>query len=234
MIIGPKLVPFHDIEAPLQPEARLLIEGAISSSIQSASPTLIHMCGIPGAGKTTYAKSWLASRPSFVLVQFDAIMEQLAGYQHTRAVLGPVEAFRAWELPARAIGYHLFQALIEAKRDVFFDHSALTPVHFDLLTEVKRKNYRIEMHYVDCAPTEALARVKKREQEIERHTPEYLIFQRYELLQGLLPKYKTIVDRFDCVSASLQPPGEAETLDFGVFDFSVAQTIAAGSSVGRQ
>jgi predicted ABC-type ATPase len=220
MIIGPKLVAFQDIDAPLQSEAQLLIERAVNASERSQTPTLVHMCGIPGAGKTTYATRWLKNHSSFVLVQFDSIMEQLAGYQHARALVGPVEAFKAWELPARSIGYHLFQALIEADRDVFFDHSALSPVHFDLLTEVKRRNYRLEMHYVDCSPIQALERVKKREREINRHTPDYLIFERYRLLQGLLPKYKTLVDKFDCVSGTTDDA--SESMDFGVLDFSVA------------
>jgi predicted ABC-type ATPase len=210
----------QDIDSTLLAEARLLIERAVKASEKSEAPTLVHMCGIPGAGKTTYATGWLKNHPSFVLVQFDSIMEQLAGSQHARALIGPVEAFKAWELHARSIGYHLFQALIEAERDVFFDHSALTPVHFDLLTEVKRRNYSVEMHYIDCAPVEALVRVKKREREIQRHTPEYLIFERYRLLQGLLPKYKTLVDKFDCVSGTID--GAAESMDFGVLDFSVA------------
>jgi predicted ABC-type ATPase len=223
MIIGPKLVAFQDIDAPLQSEARSLIERAVKTSEKSQHPKLVHMCGIPGAGKTTYASRWVKNHSSFVLVQFDSVMEQLAGYQHARAVVGPVEAFKAWELPARSIGYHLFQALIEAERDVFFDHSALTPVHFDLLTEVKRRNYDIEMHYIDCAPQEALDRVRKRERETKRHTPDYLIFERYELLQGLLPKYKTLVDKFDCVAGTIN--NASEFIDFGVLDFSVEDVV---------
>jgi len=221
MIIGPKLAAFQDIAVPLQSEAHAMIERAISSSTKSQSLTLVHMCGIPGAGKTTYANNWLQIHPSFVLVQFDSIMEQLAGYQHARALVGPVEAFKAWELPARTIGYHMFQTLIEAERDVFFDHSALSPVHFDLLTEVKRRGYRVEMHYIDCAPIVALNRVRRRERDIQRHTPDQLVFRRYELLQGLLPKYKMLVDKFDCVSNSMGTL--AESMDFGVFDFSVAE-----------
>jgi predicted ABC-type ATPase len=221
MIIGPKLVAFQDIDAPLQTEARSIIKRAVNSSAKSETPTLVHMCGIPGAGKTTYASGWVKNHSSFFLVQFDSIMEQLAGYQHARALVGPVEAFRAWELPARSIGYHLFQALIEAERDVLFDHSALTPVHFDLLTEVKRRNYRVEMHYIDCAPVEALLRVKKREQEVNRHTPDYLILERYKLLQGLLPRYKMLVDKFDCVGGITD--NASDFTDFGVLDFSVGE-----------
>ncbi len=202
LIAGPKLIDFDDVPSALMDETAAMVQEALNGSRPSDAPRLIHMCGIPGAGKTTYATDWLARNSAFVSVQFDAVMAKLSGYQKDRVVLGLSESFKVWELPARAIGYHLFQSLIENRRNVLFDHSATSKQHIDLINRVKNKGYTVEMHYLNCAPEEALRRVKEREKTIQRHTPESLIFERHELLPELLPEYKMIVDHFVCVSSN--------------------------------
>jgi predicted ABC-type ATPase len=196
VIQGSKLIEFDDVRDDLLVEAEALISSALASSQESANPNMIHMCGIPGSGKTTYAKRWNERNDSFAVVQFDGVMEKLSGYRNDRNTLGLAKAFRLWELPARSIGYHLFQSLIENRRNVFFDHSATSKLHIDLIRKVKEKGYFVEMHYIDCPPKEAAQRVRTREKIIQRHTPEHLIYERYELLKELLPIYQGAVDKF--------------------------------------
>jgi len=202
LIEGMKLIEFDDVRDDLLVEADALINSALASSRESANPIMVHMCGIPGCGKTTYTTKWHEGNDSFTVVQFDGVMEKLSGYRNDRAKLGLVEAFRLWELPARAIGYHLFQSLIENRRNVFFDHSATSRLHIDLISKVKGKGYFVEMHYIDCPPEEAAQRVRRREKIIQRHTPEQLIYERYELLKELLPIYQETVDKFVPVAQS--------------------------------
>lgn len=199
MISGSKLIDYDDIRSHLIDEAHSIIQSCLQESHPSQRPLMIHMCGIPGAGKTTYRHKWFsesASADTFTAVQFDDVMEALSGYRRDRESLGIVQAFKLWELPARAVGYHLLQALIEGRRNVFFDHSATSRLHIDLIETVQRMGYLVEMHYIECAPEEAARRVKLREQMLHRHTPERLIFERHQLLQELLPQYQNCVDRF--------------------------------------
>jgi predicted ABC-type ATPase len=205
VIKGAKLIEFDDVPPHLMEEAKALIESIVcaSKTIQSIStepyrnePTMIHMCGIPGSGKTTYTSQFLSENPNYSLVQFDTVMEGLSGYQSDRELYGLAEAFRRWELPARAIGYHLLQALVDNERNIFFDHSATNRQHLALIQAVRERGYVVEMHYIDCSPTEASRRVIAREQRIKRHTPPALIHERHELLQELVPSYEGLVDRF--------------------------------------
>lgn len=205
MIKGAKLIEFDDVPSDLVEEAKTLIESIVCSSntIHSTNnepcrkaPTMIHMCGIPGSGKTTYTSQFLSENQNYSLVQFDTIMESLSGYQQDREAHGLAEAFRRWELPARAIGYHLLQALVDNERNIFFDHSATNRQHLALIQAVRERGYVVEMHYIDCSPAEASLRVIEREQRIKRHTPPALIHERHEMLQELVPSYEGLVDRF--------------------------------------
>lgn len=198
MIKSAKLIDFADVPQDLQAEAQALISSALSAALgqKTAEPRFIHMCGIPGSGKTTYTQRFLSNTGSFSLVQFDTVMESLAGYQHDCKKLGIEEAFQRWELPARAIGYHLLQVLVEEKRNIFFDHSATNRKHLDLVKAVKKHGYQVEMHYIDCSVDEATKRVKARETTIQRHTPLSLISERSQLLEELVPHYERLVDKF--------------------------------------
>ncbi len=195
-LLEPKLIDFDDIDSNLLEEANLLISSALAISEMVEHPQLVHMCGIPGSGKTTYAKKWISENKSFSVVQFDSVMEQLSSYQRDKERHGIVEAFKLWELHARAIGYHLLQALVEHQRNVFFDHSATSKQHIQLIESLKKRGYIVEMIYLECLPTVAAERVKQREAIIQRHTPEHLIFERYELLEEILPTYRKSVDKF--------------------------------------
>jgi predicted ABC-type ATPase len=191
-----KIIQFDDFPAVLESEVTTLISKSLIATQKSRSPKLIHLCGIPGSGKSTYAEKFLQKNTDFALVQFDAVMESLSEYQQDTLTEGLVKAFEKWELPARAIGYHFLQILLENRRNVFFDHSASVWDHLALVDKVKSWNYTIEMHYLPCSPIVAVERVRRREKIIRRHIPESLIWERHEILQELIPLYRDKVDVF--------------------------------------
>lgn len=196
MLSQEKLIAFDDLPEKLTLPCRKLIEQALLSTGASNQPRLIHLCGIPGAGKSTYAASLHRQLPDFALVQFDAIMESLPEYQQEKAVYGALTAFANWEKSARSIGYHLLQALLEKRRNVIFDHSAANAAHLQLIAGAKTWGYQVEMHYLPCSISVALKRVQVREKITQRHTPKTLLSQRQEALRQLLPPYQQQVHRF--------------------------------------
>ena len=152
------------------------------------------MLGIPGAGKSTFYSNnnW----ESHVFIGFDTIMEKIPAYQEDTLKLGSINSFSKWELPARIIGYELLRLAIEAKYNIFFDHSALNNAHLGLLRNLRQQGWFIEMHYINCDVETALNRAEQREKETLRHTPRRLIEERYNLLQSLRPEYEKTADAF--------------------------------------
>ncbi|MFZ4761308.1 MAG: zeta toxin family protein [Alphaproteobacteria bacterium] len=201
IITKEKIIPYADIPPELLIEAAELIEKRLAqASSSSPQPTLIHLCGVPGSGKTTYAKKFITQHTEFCHIHFDGVMESLRGYNQDKEKLGLIQAFSLWELPARAIGYHLFQAMTEHHQSILFDHSAAFRDHITLIQQLKSQGYRVEMHHLDCPPAIACQRVKEREKIIQRHTPEQLIWDRHILLQELIPIYQELVDQWVTIS----------------------------------
>ena len=54
-------------------------------------PVLILLCGIPGSGKTTWAKNYISKNPDFVHLSSDAIRAELYGDENIQG--SPVEVF---------------------------------------------------------------------------------------------------------------------------------------------
>ncbi len=178
---------YGEVPSALTPEAKELIAKAVAKTRPARAPRLVHLCGMPGSGKTTYAEQFRLREPGFALVQFDHVMESLSGYRVDKLEKGPVHAFKNWESPARAVGYRLLQALLERRHDVLFDHSAASHNHLTLIDTARAWGYSVEMHYLSCSVQLCLERVREREAKIGRHTPPRLVVERQVLLDELLP-----------------------------------------------
>ena len=159
-------------------------------------PFLIHMLGIPGAGKSTYYAKHKEELPPHVFVGFDYVMEALPSYQKDLKEIGSVEAFKKHELPARVIGYELLGRAIAAKKNIFLDHGGTPQAHAELLSNIKTLGYKTRMIYVRCDVNVALERAVEREKITHRHTPPQMIIDRAKFVSRLAPQYKGIVDEF--------------------------------------
>lgn len=159
-------------------------------------PFLIHMFGIPGAGKSTYYFKHKEEFPPHVFIGFDFVMEALPSYQKDLQEYGSVEAFKRWELPARVTGYELLQRAIAARKNIFLDHGGSPQAHAELLRNIKSFGYSTKMIYVKCDVDVAQKRVAEREKITHRHTPPQMIVDRSKLIAELAPVYKEIVDDF--------------------------------------
>lgn len=185
-----------EVPARLMLEASAIKKKACSSVTKEDNPRFVHLCGIPGSGKSSYAKSKLQELPNTFLLRFDEVMESLSGYQRDLEQKGPAQAFALWEIPARILGYHLLISLVEGKRNILFDHSAAFHTHIELIKSLKSLGYTVEMHRLPCELETAKQRVRQRNFQSSRHTPERLVEERYTMLETLVPRYRELVDLF--------------------------------------
>lgn len=177
-----------------------IIENILKTVPSVKSPKLVHMLGIPGAGKTTFYKNNQTKFKNFLRIDFDMIMELLPQYQYDVQVLGSVKAFSKWEIPARIAGYELLRRAIENKKNIFFDHGGTPSCHRELLKNIKQFGYQTTMYYIECPVDVALNRTAEREKITKRHTPPQMIKDRSILIKENLPVYQGLVDEFKKVS----------------------------------
>ncbi|MEK7801274.1 MAG: zeta toxin family protein, partial [Pseudomonadota bacterium] len=112
-------------------ELKQIEEDIVGQAISSPRPFLLHMLGIPGAGKTTFLEilqqNWTKEHGTkLTLLGFDQVMQALPSYQ-----LNPDKpsAFAAFELPARAAGYSILESLLAKKASILFDNGGSAASH---------------------------------------------------------------------------------------------------------
>lgn len=188
-----KMIPclYADVACP---EYEALITGFLNPQSVSNSPRLIHMCGLPGAGKSTFyhSREWI----SHTFIAFDDIMEKLPGYQKDLIDLGSVRAFENWEIPARIIGYELFRRAVENHMNIFFDNGGASQTHLNLIRHISQYGYTTEMHYLKCSVELACQRAAQRQKQTLRHIPVETILHRQQMLDQFIPLYKKAADYF--------------------------------------
>ncbi len=168
-----------------------LMDDYLAMALPSAHPTFTQVSGIPGAGKSTFCG---CKYPNALLVQFDAIMARITGYQNDCKRLGLIQAFSKWEMPARVIGYELIRRLIAQKVSFVLEHSGINPAHLKLVEVLKSQGFHTQLQFLGCDLDEACRRVAEREKKIARHTPPELIAKRAAAINEYLEKYKQIMD----------------------------------------
>lgn len=164
--------------------------------LPSRTPTLIHLCGIVGSGKTTFAKSKIKSLPNYYYLNFDNVMNQIPGYISDLKSIGSVKSFKKWELEARNLGYNILFWLLANRISVFFDHTASFAGHVELLRFSKKIGFTTKMIQIVCSEELIKNRIIKREKLSGRHTPLSYIGTTRDKINQLLPKYKEVVDEF--------------------------------------
>ena len=198
-----EVVPHLYDELTLKDVFEPMFEQMLSSVEKVEKPVFVHMLGIPGCGKSTFVKQNKKKFENYLVISFDAIMEALPQYHEDVLKLGSIEAFKRWEPPSRIAGYELLIRAINKKVNILFDHGGSPACHLELMQNVKKYcGYKTVMYELFCDVDEAIKRVKIREMHTNRHTPESMIRERYELLKNRGFEYMSIVDEFKVVSTS--------------------------------
>jgi len=165
-----------------------IINNYLANFQKNKNPTFTQVGGIPGAGKTTFC----SKLKNDVFLSFDAIMENIPEYKQDLYLLGCVEAFKKWEIPARIIGYEILVRAINANYSIVLEHSGVNEAHIQLFENLKKIGYQTNMYFILCELPLALERVKSREKITNRHTPPDMIKKRFSLVNEYINRYKNV------------------------------------------
>lgn len=177
-------------------EINNVIEAKLNTVFPEKNPLLINISGLPGSGKTVLARSMQQRDPSLLYIGFDDIMEDIPSYQ--REVQNDKKAaFERWEIPARFAGYCLLTKAVERKQPILFEHSNANKHHLDLYKKIIEKGYKVEIRFIEAEPDLVLPRLQNR----PRYFPAEGVFERWDILQNLIPEYTRMVSKFTKLGA---------------------------------
>lgn len=175
-----------------------ILDEILGSGVTQSHPYIVHMMGIPGAGKSTvatlitHAMAQVMARVP-VRIEFDAIMQAYGGYL---AEANPVTALAKYELPARETGYVAIGQLLQRRVDVLWDHGGAAQDHPKILAYARSLGYAVYVVGVSVQRSVALQRIKERADRERRFTPPHYIEEREALLVALRPQYLDVASRF--------------------------------------
>ena len=195
-----------DPDFPLQIESFETFDNQLQNIIQSyedsadisSDPYIIHMLGVPGSGKTTFAQRLYyqlpAPQPTFL--GFDRIMEAIPSYQAAKK-RDIEEAFTEFELPARKAGYLILRRLIDLPTSVLLDHGGSAEEHPDILAYAKTHHrFRVYVVKIDVELATAKDRIEARSALTGRYTPLHYVDDRHLAIESLHNAYKDVSDTF--------------------------------------
>ena len=124
---------------------------------------LVVLIGIPGSGKTTYARQLLARCRAMRLVSPDIIRERLyPGYEQGEAEHRQINDRRIF-----AIAYREMADGLEAGQDVVFDATSLTRIHRRKLLRLAEGFGALAVaHYFRTSLPLALGRIARRQRRV--------------------------------------------------------------------
>lgn len=179
-------------EAFLLEEAEGIIAKILGRASERSVPVIVHMLGVPGAGKSTYVERF--KKAGQVVIAFDEIMEQMSGYVRLSEVQGARVAFERWEAAARALGYEILHRAVLRNLDIIFDHSGARADHVAFLKALKaERGYGVHIVHVRVDVNVALERAGAR----DRFVPLHYVLERGAVLEGLLEEYAGLADVFE-------------------------------------
>jgi predicted ABC-type ATPase len=194
-------------------------------TLLQADPTIFAIAGSPASGKTSFIQKKNEERffPQDVFIHdCDAVMVSLEGYQSDVELLGSVQAFQNWELPAREKAEALLMEAVKERRDILYDRSCALPSSYTFLKDlVDNHGYTLVMHVLYVTEKEACLRAEKREQETGRHIPKDVLLERMVGIKNLWPSYLELAKTcylYDSHNPSLRLIAQGTDADLVIFD----------------
>ncbi len=185
-------------------ESEKLITTELTNGEKFDNPFLLHMGGIPGAGKSYEVEKMQKSGKlnGIILIQFDKIMMCLTPYTDALKSINKTNKkaldslFAIWEMPARVVAWELVGRAIKQNYSLLIDSAGHSNEQYNLLTNIKKHGYKTGMFYIDISNDLANLRAEIRMEKEGRSVPKGMIETRQELLKTLRPKYQKMLDVF--------------------------------------
>lgn len=143
---------------------------------------VILTCGVPAAGKTTWAENFIKNKTDSYVIETDAIRKELTGSYEDQT-----QNKEVFKIAHARLG----EALRDNIEYIVFDATNLKVWSRDAIIEIAKK-YKAEVHCVYFSVP--LATCFKRNDERERHVPDHVIVHMFSTMET-----PTIEEGFDSI-----------------------------------
>lgn len=155
-------------------------------------PVAIITAGIPGSGKTTFMSKYAPYMTSdkLLMIDADAIRAEFPEYKGWNAEQTNKEASGIVRDILKKLGS-------PCKTDILYDGTMnKIKEYMDLVTQLKKLNYKIYVIFMDVPGDIAIERVLKRYQETKRYVPMSVMNHSIQVGISIFDKIKTMVDGY--------------------------------------
>jgi predicted kinase len=151
--------------------------------------TLIILIGLPGSGKSTFARQWQASQPDRLLISTDAIRAALFGNEAIQGAWEPI-----WQEMQRQFHHAAHQIQTGSASAALYDATNVVRRHRRAVLALARSTgfTQITGVWLDVSLPVCLDRNRRR----DRTVPEAVVQRMHRRLVGAPP---SVIEGFDCL-----------------------------------
>lgn len=195
-----------------------IIKKTIGHVKPSSKPIAIILAGGPGTGKgsiqSILLKDLNMSRSDFVVLDSDAVMEQLPGYQqdinygtYKGVPVSRISSAFKWHDMASDITKEIQSIVLDTKRNAIFDGTAKNKGKtLGNIERLKKDGYYVILASPVLDTSIAKERAVKRSEGSGRFVPMTVIDEIAEEVQQNIPSYQDVVDESFIYSTDTNPP----------------------------
>lgn len=196
--IVPLLSGSKDLQTVLR--QKTIVHNLLKDVGAAEKPLAILMSGCSGSGKSVTVNQILEKRKNeFVHLDSDQILLQIPEYQKALANRVQNAASIYFRESIKIRNAALYQAISQNKSIIYDSTGSHLEVYEQVIKELKRHNYRIELMRCEITLEETLKRVRLRNAQTGRVVPDEVVKETFVNSQSTFEVLKTLVDKVTLV-----------------------------------
>lgn len=197
---------------PARQELHDFIKSQYLDGVQSApegtQPVVIMMMGGPASGKSSMVRAMGIDESQFVIADADAIKERIPEYRVAVRNRGQKAAAMAHEESSYLVKQIRNSAISDRKNLVIDGTGAKAKSYMDVIPELRKQGYHIQLLMADASVNVALPRAIERAEKTGRYVPDHFITDAYPKIPGSFKQVSPLVDEFHVMDTGNAKMGE--------------------------
>lgn len=175
---------------------------------EGEQPVVIMMMGGPASGKSSMVRALGIDESKFVVADADAIKERIPEYRVGVRSRARKAAAMAHEESSFLVKQVRAEAIASRKNLVIDGTGAKAKSYLDVIPELRKQGYKIQLLMADCDVDVAVPRAIERAEKVGRFVPENFIRDAYPNIPNSFKSVSPLVDEFHVFDTANAKPNE--------------------------